>query len=220
MDDKTQSPRPARVSTKWPWILGSVAAAAAAGAAAWMIYEQSSGEEPEYQLVTRDGAFELRDYPALLFADTVVEGQRAEAFAIGLERLSGYANAAPGARAAGAAIDAIAMTAPVFCDRVAAGWRVRMALPAGFDEATAPTPAGEVHLSRLPARRVAVLRFGGYASDARLARKESALAEWLATRGLVPGTIEHALYNAPFVPPPLRRNEIMCVPNPQPVALD
>jgi DNA gyrase inhibitor GyrI len=67
-----------------------------------------------------------------------------------------------------------------------------------------------VHLSELPPRRMAVIRFSGRVTDELIAGKESELRAWLAAKGLTPAAMPvYAFYNDPFTPGFLRRNEVL-----------
>ena len=75
---------------------------------------------------------------------------------------------------------------------------------------TLPTPPSDVTLTELPGRRMAAVRFNGNAPDRDLAAMEAKLNDWIKERGYTPvGSIEYAFYDAPMVPGPLRRNEVM-----------
>ena len=80
-------------------------------------------EEPAYAAVLQDGAFEVRDYPALVVAEVDVTGERSEAVTAGFRVLAAYIfggntrrqsidMTAPVINAPGAS-ESIAMTAPV-----------------------------------------------------------------------------------------------------------
>ena len=72
------------------------------------------------------------------------------------------------------------------------------------------TPGPEVATATLPARRVAAIAFAGRASDTDLHDRERDLRDWLLARGERPtGPAEYAFYNSPFIPGPLRRNEVL-----------
>ncbi|MDG5489475.1 heme-binding protein [Sphingomonas sp. BGYR3] len=186
----------------WLWIgAGALAVGAAAVAAKRLA---SSGEQPEYQTITADGAFSIRAYPPLVVAETRQYGMREPSLRRGFGMLADYifAKERPGEK--------IAMTAPVLSDTDQGAWRTRFVLPARYSAEAAPTPQAGVSIATLPARRVAAVRFSGVADDAVLADQEARLRRWVYDRGLVPaGPAEHAFYNAPFVPGLLRRNEVL-----------
>ena len=165
------------------------------------LYEHNL-EQPAYTVVAKDGAFELRDYPSVLVAQTEVPGERSVALKTGFQRLAGYIF--------GNKQQKIAMTAPVFSDSAKGAWRTRFVMPARFTAATLPQMPDGVTAAEMPARRVAVVRFAGLGSGTRLAEQEARLRGWLTARGLkATGDAVAAFYNSPFVAPPFRRNEVM-----------
>lgn len=176
------------------------------GAAAYIVHEKSV-EKPTFIVEQEDGAFSVRRYPPLLVAQTVSTGERLKALNTGFNRLAGFIFAKDrpdGDRRK------IAMTAPVLSDRVDGGWRTRFVMPDDFTPATLPRPGNEVAIDALPGRRVAAIRFSGMAADNSLAVHERRLRDWLAARGLTAsGPADYAFYNSPFVPGPLRRNEVL-----------
>ncbi|MGN6277952.1 MAG: SOUL family heme-binding protein [Sphingomonas sp.] len=192
-------------------IAGGVAALAAGGVAV-VTYRERKTEQPDYTLVEADGAIEVRDYPDLLIAETVAPGDRLSALNDGFKRLADYIFAKRrGPGDAARPEEKIAMTAPVLSDRTTRGqWRTRFVMPAGHPPNDLPTPDGGVSIARLAARRMAAIRFAGSAGDDALADNERKLRVWLAQHGFSPdGPAEHAYYNSPFVPPPLRHNEVL-----------
>ncbi|TKD51289.1 hypothetical protein FBR43_11380 [Sphingomonas baiyangensis] len=72
-----------------------------------------------------------------------------------------------------------------------------------------PAPEHGIAIETLPARRIAAIRFPGAPDDAMLAAREAELRGWLDANGhRAAGAAEHAYYDAPFIPAPLRRNEL------------
>jgi hypothetical protein len=90
-------------------------------------------------------------------------------------------------------------------------WSVRFIMPSQYTRETIPTPLNAaVALVEEPAQRFAAIRFTGFAEAAALARKENALRDFLAARGLKPaGPAVYAYYDPPWTLPFLRRNEIL-----------
>ena len=75
-----------------------------------------------------------------------------------------------------------------------------------------PLPAtdGAVVIDEVATRTVAAVRFAGRPDDAVLAARETELRRWLSDRGLKAAEgAQHAFYNSPFIPGPLRRNEVL-----------
>jgi SOUL heme-binding protein len=178
-------------------------------------------EEPEWTLVHRDGAFELRDYAAVIVAETRVEGERNRAINEGFRRLARYifggnvpnreiAMTAPVMQGQDSGRK-IAMTAPVAQAPASSGWTVAFIMPRGSRLAEMPAPLdGSVVLREQARRRVAALRFSGVATQASLDRHAATLREALAARGETPlGPMTYAFYDPPWTLPWVRRNEVM-----------
>lgn len=180
-----------------------VAGVAAAGAA-WFYLREKKIETPDHDTIESDGAFEIRRYPAIRVAETEQQGTRDRALGNGFGLLADYffAESRDG--------EEIDMTAPVFAVEGDRHWTIRFVLPRALDDDALPEPGPGIALGEIPARTVAVVRFGGRADDRMLATKEIELARWMEARGFAPdGPIEHAFYNSPIMPGPLRQNEVM-----------
>jgi hypothetical protein len=192
-----------------------IAGVAAIGAGIFLAQDKSA-ERPDYDVLVAEGDFEIRQYPSLLLAETVVTDarDRKQALERGFRMLADYifAKSRPGEK--------IAMTAPVLSDHLAgddpasserdAGWRIRFIMPRAYTRhSLPPAPAGIV-ITDAPSRRLAVVRFAGLASDTMLQEREAGLRLWLERRGEAKaGKVEYAFYDAPFIPGPLRRNEVL-----------
>jgi SOUL heme-binding protein len=202
--------------------LAAIAGLAAVIIGAW-VYVVSNVEQPKYVAVRQEGAIEIRDYPALVVAEVTRSGDRNAAVRQGFGPLAGYIFAKNRAG------DSISMTAPVMQtnEKVAmtapvthtlapdetAGttWLIRFVMPAKYTLETLPKAAGDdVRLLQIAPARRAAIRFSGVATDALIAKNETALRSWLVANNLeVSGTPTYAYYNDPFTPGPLRRNEVM-----------
>jgi effector-binding domain-containing protein len=177
-------------------------------------------EELKYEVVSKEGNFEIRDYAAYLVAETVVQGTLEDAGNNAFDRLFGYisgknrsqgriAMTAPVAQEA--APEKIAMTTPVRQQRAEKGWAVSFTMPAAYTMETLPVPDDpEVKLRQVPARRMAAVRYSGGWSEKRYLRYRGELETWIGQKGLrISGDPVWARYNAPFTPWFLRRNEIL-----------
>ncbi|WP_418904572.1 SOUL family heme-binding protein [Erythrobacter litoralis] len=183
------------------------------------IAQYSSVEEQAYERIASDGVIELRQYEPMIIAQTIHAGPRERALAAGFRRLADYifAEDRPGAEIAMTSpvlqdqAEAIAMTAPVMQDGVGQGaWRTRFVMPRQYTMATLPAAPDYIQLQEVPTRTVAAITFSGRAGSEELGRQERALREWIETNGFeVIGGAEYAFYDAPMVPGPLRRNEVM-----------
>lgn len=178
-------------------------------------------EEPSFTTVIDEGAFQVRQYPALLVAETRIEGDRREASSTGFRILAEYifggntrnqkiAMTAPVVQSPPAG-EKIAMTAPVSQTATADAWIVRFTMPPGYTLDTLPKPNdSRVALSVAPATRVALVRFSGWADDRDFKRKLAELEQWMKKRRIKAiGAASLAQYNPPWTLGPLRRNEVM-----------
>lgn len=187
------------------WIAAGAGVAVVGAAAAYAQYRQT--EQPDFAVVRADGDFELRDYPALVVAEVSNAGTRESASGASFRRLAAYIFAQD--RPEGG--EKIAMTAPVLQDETRPGqWRMRFVMPSKYTLVTLPPAPDDITLTETPARRIAALRFSGNASGRDLALMEARLRDWIATQRLMPaGEAEFAFYDAPMIPGPLRRNEVL-----------
>jgi hypothetical protein len=182
-------------------MIGAGVAAAVAAGVGYMLLSREK-EDAGFSLVTRDGDFSVRDYPRSLAAEVVVPGLRQAALSVGITRLADYV--LRGGRTG--------RRLPVFADgdEDGRGWRTRLLMPADAEVAALGQPEDGVRLRRLPARRIAALRFAGASGEGALDAHEAELRAWIQANGLrAAGPVVHAFYNAPFTPAPLRRTEVM-----------
>lgn len=184
---------------------GTIAVASVAVVAAWVAVAWSV-EMPPYEVATKEGKLELRDYPALRVAEITRHGSRQEAVRTGFGPLAGYIFAREREG------DSISMTAPVTqVPQGGDGWTVQFIMPQNYALETLPQPAtDDIHLQEWPPRRMAAIRFGGVATDESIAEAEATLRSWMAGRGLeaVDAPV-YAYYNDPLTPGFLRRNEVL-----------
>lgn len=197
---------------------GAVAAGAVVGLGIAYVLREKATPGPDYRVLVSEGDLQIRFYPAIRVAETVVAGPRKEALNEGFRTLADYifAKSRPGEKLPMTAPvlqdsgNPMASDPPLFDDEVEGGWRVRFVLPDNIDP---PEPPAGVTIVDLPARRVGVATFNGTAHDERLEAAEDRLRGWLARHGeeVVKTDPEFAFYNSPMIPPPLRRNEVLLV---------
>lgn len=179
-------------------------------------------EEPVYEVRHTVGKIEYRKYAAYLIAETLVQGEAdfESAGNEGFRRLFRYisggntaqskiAMTAPVSQVAGS--EKIAMTVPVQQTDSGAGWRIAFTLPAKYSLDTAPVPTDpRVRIVQVPAKLFAVLRYSGRWTESNYtASRDELLAALSAAKIGVRGEPQLARYNAPFVPPFMRRNEVL-----------
>jgi len=177
-------------------------------------------EQTKYQVIESEGEFELRQYPAHVVAETLVEGDFSEVGNAAFRRLAGYINGQnrrkqtiPMTAPVSQEVDSvkIPMTAPVNQERSGEKWRITFLMPAQYTLETLPEPLdSKVELRKVPERLMAALKYSGTWSKSRYEEKTEQLMEWIARRGLKQaGERVFARYNPPFMPWFLRRNEVL-----------
>ena len=178
-------------------------ATAVGGAVFWaMRFSRLAAEKPDHSCQRREGRFEVRDYPSLTLASTgMEEGRREGAFM----RLFNFIDRGNDRGRK------IPMTAPVFIERTAEQTEMSFVMPEQARDEGVPAPSdGGVKVHVRPPRRVAVYRYTGAGSVENEQRALGALRGWMEKEGLRPtGDPLVAYYDAPYVPPFLRRNEVM-----------
>jgi hypothetical protein len=204
-------------TSKLYWILPSlvvltVVAVAAAGPV------MSNVEQPKYATLSTDGAIEIRKYAPQIVAEVKVTGERSAAIRTGFRTIAAYIFGAnkPHAKIAMTApveqqSQKIAMTAPVTQQSNGRDWTVRFILPSSWSMEALPEPSDpRVKLVPITERRMAAIRFSGWATDTLIATKTAELRGFLSQRKLdVVGEPVLAFYNPPWTLPFLRRNEVM-----------
>jgi hypothetical protein len=185
-------------------------------------YLSSRAEQAKYSVLTKARGYEIRDYPAHIVAQTVVQGGGAQGDALnkgfgilagyifgGNVRKQGIAMTAP--VVAQGSSEKIAMTAPVTGQTEGASQVVSFVMPSGYTLETLPTPNdSKIKLVEVPQQKIAALRFYGYRTDSRFEKVRARLVADLARDNIsMIGTPIFAGYNPPWTPPWMTRNEIM-----------
>lgn len=181
-------------------------------------------DRPAYAVVNRYAAFEIRQYAPYIMIEVTVPGPAGEVASRRLGLLSAYisgANKGRGLLAMTASVTnapepaRLPMTAPVTqrADPTtgdSSDCIVQFTMPRGAALATLPTPDhARVHLHELPGKLYAVSTYSGRRTQANDPDHADALCKAAVDAGLKPvGEPVVARYDAPFVPPPLRHNEM------------
>lgn len=190
-------------------LLLSSALVAAGLLAACATTSRASYETAPYTVIQKEGAVEIRDYPALT---TVTTSAASDADRDGrFMKLFGYISGKNGKE------EKIEMTTPVFMDQAAGQARMSFVVPAKVAAAGAPAPAKpDITLVTRPPVRCAVLRFNGLQSAASEQQALAKLREWLVAQKITfTGEPVYAYYDSPWTPGLMRRNEVMLtVPKP------
>lgn len=179
-------------------------------------------EQPDYTVVYKDGDIEYRNYESYLIAETVIENAQdySSAGNEGFRRLFRYitgGNQSQSKIAMTAPVrqtpssEKIAMTAPVQQTNSTDGWRVAFMLPTKYTIETAPVPVDpRIKIHEVEGRLMAVLRYSGRWTESNLVKKRSLLIAAIDANGIeLIGEVQSALYDPPYTPPWMRRNEVM-----------
>ena len=190
----------------------------------WMVVSfviEQGIQEPSYIVEQAADGYEVRRYKPYLLAEVEIAPGAEDPLGVGYQTLSKYIR---GANQGKRKID---MTAPVLkheqvaekiqmnkpaSDKKKPGvTKVAFVLPADYTLETVPLPENQlVRIREVPERRLAVIRFSGFATDALMDEKRKELVSLLDRDGLQPvGASLMAYYNPPWTPPFMRRNEVM-----------
>ena len=169
-------------------------------------------EQPEYRVVATGPGYEIRDYESHLVAETTVSGSFESTGNTAFGRLAGFIF--------GQNTDnrKMNMTVPVtHLPSPDGNHRYRFVMERAYTEDTLPRPVdASVSVVRVPGGYFAAARYRGGRGEARFRRAAEHLLATLARDGVeVTGEPEAAVYDGPFVPAPMRRNEVLV-----PVAVD
>ncbi len=178
-----------------------------------------SADEPTYQVLNDYGHIQIRQYPAMVVAQTEVTADYKNSSSQGFQRLARYifggnkkqqkmAMTAPVIQEQEA--ETLAMTAPVIQQKSGTVWLMAFVLPSDYSVATAPVPLDPaVTIKKISGKKVAVIRYSGSLSEQAIEDKSEELKSWLSQqgfRGLFPS--RSAAYDPPWTLPFLRRNEV------------
>lgn len=177
-------------------------------------------EKPNYKVEMTEGKFEVREYPPMMLAEVKVTGDRDQAANRGFRKLAAFifGDNKPNAKIAMTSpvvqkpeSQKIAMTAPVMQTPNADGkWTVNFMMPSEYSMETLPKPIdGDIRIYTSEPYRTVSIRFSGRSKMKNLNKHQDKLDAFVAEQGLkIVGGPEYAFYDAPFVPPFLRRNEV------------
>ena len=154
----------------------------------------SKTERQPYKVIKQAPGFEVRFYPAAIMATVRSAEHKGSNRNNNFRRLAGYIFGGNNKS------QKIAMTAPVYMEQDGAANKMSFVLPAGYKMEDLPTPADSaVTLSHTEDGYYAALRFGGFASDKKIARKQEALKNLLKDNGYETiGNYKYLGYNAPW----------------------
>ena len=178
-----------------------------------------TADEPNYQVLNDYGHIQIRQYPAMVVAQTEVNAEYKNSSSQGFQRLAGYifgGNKKQQKIAMTAPViqeqetETMAMTAPVFQQKSGGVWLMVFVLPKSYSLSTAPVPQDStVVIKEIPGKKVAVIRYSGRLSEQGIEEKSEELKNWLTQQdyqAISPS--RSAAYDPPWTLPFLRRNEV------------
>jgi len=177
-------------------------------------------EKAKYEVIEKEGKFEVRQYSPQIVAETVVESDFDDAGNIAFRRLFDYlsgenqkkesiAMTAPVNQKSGS--EKIAMTAPVNQQASEGKYVVSFLMPSKYTMESLPEPLNpDVKLRQIPAHKMAAVRYSGSWSRKRYEANKSLLEDFIKKKGLrITGPDIFARYDPPFQIWFLKRNEVL-----------
>jgi hypothetical protein len=159
------------------------------------LFSSKGTELQPYAVLKREKAFEIRQYPASTVATIRSQARSYKDLGNpGFRKLAGYIFGGNDQQ------QQISMTAPVHMEITDSVSTMSFVMPSKWEKDSLPKPNNAaVSIQTVPAEQVAVLRFGGFASDRKIARKADKLRKALETQNvLYSGNFRYLGYNPPF----------------------
>jgi hypothetical protein len=171
---------------------------------------RSGYDEPRHEVLVEDGQFQIRSYAARIVAETFVStSDWRGGTSTGFSRLAGFIFG--GNLTSEGESSKIAMTTPVESVPSSDGYIVVFTMPPSYTLDTLPKPTDQsVTIREIGPSTVATLRFSGNARGADIEQLSETLLARVTKNGWVAtSTVKVAQYDPPWIPGPLRRNEVM-----------
>ena len=178
-------------------------------------------EEPRYEVVRSTPDFELRQYPPYAVVETATEGDPDAARNAAFDRLFKYISGNNRAQqkiemtvpvVVKPAGEKLEMTAPVVTQSgEGSATLMQFVLPSRLNASKAPQPTDPaVRVRDVAAQAIAARRYSGRPSESNYRENEAKLLASLKGAGLTPTDVPRfAVYNPPFTPWFMRRNEVL-----------
>lgn len=179
-------------------------------------------EEPIYNVLKKDGDFEVRHYPKQLIAKITLHGMSYDYFReYAFEKLAAYIFEGHEVKQSTPMtapvltenkIEQLPMTDPVLQHEDPNGaWTMSFILPKEFTLATAPKPKNsEIVIEEVEPYNAAVITYSGNNKLTKIEEHKKELGEWVGKQKelSMSGHFFIAQYDAPFVVPFMKKNEI------------
>lgn len=165
-------------------------------------------ETIKYEIIRKLDKVEIRRYPKIITAK--VNNSETDSFGLLFRFISGKNKQKTKVKMTSPVVSQeIKMTSPVFSDFSNEGY-MAFVMPSEFSLESTPEPLdSRVKIEEVSERVIAVLRFSGSWSESHFQAKTKELWKELADAGIkTKGDVFTMLYNPPFMPGFLRRNEV------------
>jgi len=163
-----------------------------------------SYDTPNYQIIEKEGQFEIRLYEPYTIAKVAVE-RDVKTGSMGFTRIFNYISGNNSKK------EQIAMTAPVFNWDKEMKYYTAFVMPRKYNDKSLPLPDDSgIKIEKVPSKKMAAYRFSGIVSQQNVSKNEDALFRWLKEKNYeILSESRLARYNSPYSIPVLRRNEIL-----------
>lgn len=152
-------------------------------------------EQQKYKVVFKDTELEIRFYPEATMATIYSNASNYKGVAnSGFRKLAGFIFGGNEQNTG------ISMTAPVRMNMTEKGSEMSFVMPEKYDESNLPKPKDKsIHIHKSTPQYVAVIVFGGYASDEKINIYKQQLTQVLNKRNIkITGDYTFLGYNAPY----------------------
>lgn len=180
-------------------------------------------ETPKYDLIQKDGKFEIRKYQEYINASVEIDSDFRNSLGEGFNILADYIfgnNRTKTSIQMTAPVteqtvktQKIEMTAPVTSGTITEGKKyiISFTMPSKYDIENLPEPVNSaITIHKIEPHKSAVLKFPGYFNEKTTNKKTEELETWLKKNHLdYNPRFTLAQYNPPWIPGPFRRNEII-----------
>jgi len=175
------------------WIAGSIIILG--GVISFFSFRFKGIETPNYKVIKTLGDVEIREYPQLILAQTKLGGKRYES-----NGNNGFGVVANYIFGGNQQKQKIAMTAPVIMNMSDTDASMSFVMPSQYQISDLPTPnSTAVSLVSQDSMKLAVLRFGGFSSDEKIAKYAQLLTQVLQENNIrTKGSLLYMGYNAPW----------------------
>ncbi len=184
-------------------------------------YFSSRVESADYTVLSSQNGYEVRLYPAHIVAQTTVKGSYTEALTQGFRIVARYifggntkkesiSMTSPVIEKSGVS-ESIAMTSPVMATVEGESHTISFGMPRSYTLETLPIPTdSRVQIVTISEKKMAVIRFSWFRTDARVQSKKQELLSALKKDSVTAvGEPQYAGYSAPWTPPWMTRSEVL-----------